>query len=366
MAFEARHCPKEPIPSGFRGNVEGHVRNDSNITVWAISDGRTGNRRQVQALLRALRCEAREFCVELAGPWRWLAPHLRWPWAQALPREIRAALHAPPELVVGCGRASASITAMLRAHVPGCRAIQILDPRIAPKHFDWVIAPAHDGLTAPNCIETLGAMTAVDETWLTDAAHGFPDLAAAPSPRLAVLIGGAHRDWTFDVAALERLLEAAAQWQLATAGSVWLTSSRRTPVQFEARLTAFADAPGRKVYLAPGQIPARSALSVGTATAADLRNPYPGFLALSDALLVTADSVNLASEACATGRPVFVFESARTSGKLARFHAALAARGHARDGARLLDPELPGSWPPPLREAAAVAAMLSGRITLSS
>ncbi len=340
--------------------TKGHVASKANMTAWAISDGRAGNQRQVRALLRALHLEAREFSVTLAAPWRWLAPHLRGPWPLALPGDLRDALGAPPGLVVGCGRASATLTALLRKHVDGCRAIQILDPRIAPRHFDWVIAPAHDGLVAPNSIATLGALNEVDDAWLSRAACDWPGLAAAPSPRLAVLLGGTHQDWDFDAPALDRLLKLVASWQYASGGSVWLTTSRRTPVHSEGRLRTFADARSRSAFFAnPGSSPPQT--SQGHLPQECERNPYAGYLALADCVLVTADSVNLASEACATGKPVFIFESTRARGKLARFHAALAARGHARDSAELLQPET-AHWPPALREAAIVASMLREKL----
>jgi hypothetical protein len=37
-------------------------------------------------------------------------------------------------------------------------------------------------------------------------------------------------------------------------------------------------------------------------------NPYVAMLALADAIVVTSDSVNMVGEACATGRPVLLFE----------------------------------------------------------
>jgi mitochondrial fission protein ELM1 len=59
-------------------------------------------------------------------------------------------------------------------------------------------------------------------------------------------------------------------------------------------------------------------------------NPYPSFIAHADVLIVTADSVNMTSEACATGRPVYVFEAANISNKHARFHEALRRHGATR------------------------------------
>ena len=59
-------------------------------------------------------------------------------------------------------------------------------------------------------------------------------------------------------------------------------------------------------------------------------NPYPQFLAQADALVVTADSVNMTGEAAATGRPVLVFTPSAGSPKFRRFHAALEAHGATR------------------------------------
>lgn len=320
-----------------------------NASTWVISDGRAGNRRQALALARALGVPFREFAIELELPWRWLAPHARWPWPRALPPSLRNALHEPPGVALGCGRAAAFVTALLRERLPGCRAIQILDPRIDLRHFEYVVAPAHDGLDGANAIATLGALNPVDDAWLDAAATAHAALEAGRSPRLALLIGGPQRDWAFDRAALDRLLREAAGWQADHDGSLWLTTSRRTPTAFEPRLREFAAVSPRRMLHVETRGTARHPLQGVTA------NPYPGFLALADAFVVTADSVNLASEACATGKPVFVFEAARARGRLARFHAALESHGHARSLAHFMEKDDHAPWAPALREASVVA-----------
>src|SRR5262249_36397001 len=40
----------------------------------------------------------------------------------------------------------------------------------------------------------------------------------------------------------------------------------------------------------------------------DPDNPYLGFLALADTVIVTGDSMSMIAEACSTGRPVHIFE----------------------------------------------------------
>jgi mitochondrial fission protein ELM1 len=59
-------------------------------------------------------------------------------------------------------------------------------------------------------------------------------------------------------------------------------------------------------------------------------NPYLGFLGLADAIVVTADSVNMAGEAASTGKPVYVFDLPGRAAKFRRFHAALTAAGATR------------------------------------
>lgn len=69
--------------------------------------------------------------------------------------------------------------------------------------------------------------------------------------------------------------------------------------------------------------------------------------------MVTPDSVNLLSEACAAGRPVFTHVERPIRGKLAAFHHELVASGRVRPLKHQ-----PTAWtpPPPVLEAATVAA----------
>ena len=77
-------------------------------------------------------------------------------------------------------------------------------------------------------------------------------------------------------------------------------------------------------------------------------------LAWADRIIVSADSVNMVSEACATGKPVHAFSVEPVRGKLADFHEAL------REGGHLVPLQASASHStPPLRELAAVAARIT-------
>ena len=50
----------------------------------------------------------------------------------------------------------------------------------------------------------------------------------------------------------------------------------------------------------------------------------------SGVVIVTSDSVNMASEACAAGKPVYVYDMPGGSPKFDRFHRAMRERGSTR------------------------------------
>ncbi len=63
-------------------------------------------------------------------------------------------------------------------------------------------------------------------------------------------------------------------------------------------------------------------------------NPYIPLLAHADAIVVTADSVNMVGEAAATGAPILVFEPSGGHAKIGKFLNGLQEHGvvHRFDG----------------------------------
>ena len=60
------------------------------------------------------------------------------------------------------------------------------------------------------------------------------------------------------------------------------------------------------------------------------KNPYPGILGHAVAIVVTSDSVNMASEAAITGKPVLIAEWQAEKGRVKAFHKAMMKAGHTR------------------------------------
>jgi mitochondrial fission protein ELM1 len=317
--------------------------------VWLIDDGIAGNQRQVQALASAMGLVASVRPIELRAPWRWFAPRLVRGTRLALsPAQQREFAPPWPQFAIGCGRQSALLTRVLRAWSGGTTfTVQILDPRIDPTLFDVVIAPQHDGLHGANVMQTLGALNPVDDAWLARAAVEFSTLQQLPQPRTAVLVGGPNRELDLGAAWLDGLVAGLQDLLAREGGSLMITPSRRTPPAWVARLHgAFHNG---CVHFWDG--------------VRDGVNPYAGYLAHADRIVVTPDSVNMLSEACATGKPVFTHLTQGRAGKLAALHATLRAQGRLHD---LAEANISTLAPvPPLRETAAVAEQVWQRFRAS-
>ena len=306
-----------------------------------LTDGHAGNVRQAQSLARALGGDARDVVLAPRAPWRWLSPRMLPGAATAFGPDFADLLRAPPALAIGCGRQAALATRLLRAR--GSRAVQILDPRIDPAHWDLVIAPEHDGLTGANVLTLLGSLNPVDDAWLADARTAFPSSPTLPSPRTAVLLGGDSAHYRFDADAFARL--AMLLDEVAGDGSLLVTTSRRTPATV---IDAVRRRWGQRLH---------SVLWCGPS---DGPNPYAGLLAWADRIVCTPESVNMLSEACGTRVPVQVFEPDRIAGRPHRFLHALRQRGRIRD---LADGPAPFEGEP-LRETTRIATVVRSRLAI--
>lgn len=310
---------------------------------WTLSDGHAGNLRQAVALADALALSpVRSILLETRIPWRWAAPRA-WPGAKhGFGREFAHALHAAPRISIGCGRQAALATRVLRAH--GSQAVQILDPRIDPGHWDVVIAPEHDAVRADNVITLLGSLHPVDDAWLNHAREQFAAFARLPRPRIAVLLGGSSRHARFDRDAFDSLATHLDDVLAREGGSLLLSTSRRTPQEVRDALRMRRIATPHVRWL----------------DASDGENPYAGVLGWADRIVCTPDSVNMVSEACATYAPVFVFDPGRAHGRPRRFLDSLLARGRIR----AMDETLAPFDAEPLRETARVADAVRERLGL--
>ncbi len=305
-----------------------------------MHDGAAGHRQQVLALAHALCPQVREWPLQARALWSWLAPRRLAGAPAAFGPDFEAALATPPALALGCGRRAALATRLLRER--GSRAVQVLNPRLDPALWDVVVAPEHDGLRGANVITLCGSLNSVDAAWLDAARAQFAHFAALPAPRTVVLLGGPTRAVRFDRSAFE-VMTAKLEYTLAReGGSLLVIGSRRTPAELATLSRQYwADTPGLRWF-----------------GVADGANPYSGALAHADRIVCSPDSVNMVSEACATGAPVYVAEPGRATGRVRAYLDELLRRGRIRAQTSALE----AFQAEPLRETARVAAAVRERL----
>ena len=282
-------------------------------STWVLTDGRAGNERQALALARALSsAEPRIWRLDAHAPWRWCAPRRFPASARAFGEEFRRALHEPPQLAIGCGRQAALATRLLGD--AGARSVQILDPRIDPRHWDAVVVPEHDALRGANVVTTVCSLHDVDAESLALARARFPHFGELPSPRTLLLLGGPIVNASLDMAWWKRTAECLRARHQCDGGSISICASRRTPEWLAT--AARADL--------------RGIAGVRWFAAGDGENPYAGLLGWAERIVVSPDSVNMISEAIATPAQVAIASPQCARGRHAQFLQSLVQRGRIR------------------------------------
>ncbi len=389
------NCATSSADETQAGEPSGRASEDgAPLRIWALSDDRAGNAVQARRLAEAT---AKAAAAAGAGTgekavvdaWRLafrpgadLLPAAVWARLgtaavfASLADQEHAALGPAPDLVIGAGRRVAPLVAAIRRAGrgregrPPVRAAQILWPQMPIDDFDRVIAPQHDrlpeavlsGPLSDRLRRPIGALSAPDpETLAAARARPDPRFDALPRPLVGVLVGGPSGSASgsaADAAALAQTLGVLSDLGYGLAGA----GSRRTPPDAAALLGRAVTEKGGFWWGGPedGASPAASAQPGGAGDGGPADNPYTTLLAKADAFIVTADSVNMTTEAASTGRPVYVAAVSGLSAKLLRFHEAMRAGDHARPPYRPLDRGRLDAWRPTrLYEVGAIGAALA-------
>jgi mitochondrial fission protein ELM1 len=276
------------------------------------------------------------------APWKFLPP-LIWPKPLTSLGPSSDPIVPPwPQLLIGTGRLSVPISmAVRRASGGRTFTVQIQSPAVSPRHFNLVVPPRHDRLRGPNVVPSRGALHRVTVGRLAAAAKEFaPMVAHLPRPLVTVLVGGDNGVYKLTADGTRKLAEKLKAMVNNTGAGLAVTPSRRTGSKNEAILrNALADVP--------------AVVWDGTGS-----NPYFGFLGLADAVVATCDSVSMASEAAATGKPVYIVDLDGGSRKFHDFHKGLRDEGITRPFKGTLE-----TWTyAPLDDTAQVAALVHQRL----
>lgn len=279
-------------------------------TLWVLTDGKAGDEVQCLGVAERLGVVPEIRRIAPGPPWSWLMPRGPIDPREAPEREDSPIRPPFPDIVIASGRrAVAYLRAVRKASQGRTFTVFLKDPRIGTSAADLIWVSEHDRLRGGNVLVTVTSPHRLAPTALAAArATPPPALAALPSPRAAVLVGGDSRHHRFrpqDIESFASLLD-----RLAGSGVTLMGSrSRRTPPALDAAVAEIFRRHGGWWWDGTGA------------------NPYVPLLALADTIVATADSTNMIGEAAATGVPILVFEPHGGHGKLAKFLEALKRHG---------------------------------------
>lgn len=267
-------------------------------TVWLMMGHKAGDNSQVLALAEALGWpfDIKRFVyrpyelitnltlgVTLAGVAKAKSSPLGPPW---------------PDLVISAGRRNEPICRWIqkRAQVEGhrVRLVHVGRPWAKLEKFDLIVTtPQYRLPVRPNVLHNGTPLHRItDDRLAREAALWAPRLAHLPRPYFAVAIGGNSGPYSFDRSAAERLARQASELARAAGGSLLVSTSARTPAHTIDTLIEGLTAPAYVFRWA------RNAAE----------NPYFAFLGLAEEIVVTGDSMSMLTEACATRKPVHIFD----------------------------------------------------------
>ena len=227
-------------------------------------------------------------------------------------------------LVISAGT-TAAVPALALAGGIHARTLHILRPSLVPaRSFDALILPLHDvGGKLPRNVLTLPVALGpvAGEALEQSRAELCRRLGVAHLPVerfLALLLGGNSAHYAMEPEPIIHTVRQTVDFARGKGLRLLLTTSRRTPGSIEQALQALALAEADVCYCC---VWGRS----------DAYNPVPAFLHLAGAVLVTEDSVSMASEAVLSGHQPLVhpLRPHGISRKLGRFHSYLYERGLA-------------------------------------
>ncbi|MBX2833101.1 MAG: mitochondrial fission ELM1 family protein [Rhodospirillales bacterium] len=288
--------------------------------IWVLADDRAGNINQAIGVAEALAQPFKRVDIGYTKFAR-LPNIIRRATLIGVDMASRTRLVAPwPDLVIAAGRRTAPVARWIKKQSRGHTKIcQIMRPDSGESTFDLIAVPAHDQMAhRENIVEIAGAPHRVTETrLLVEADKWRPHFKGLPGPRFSVIIGGSTKKTTFTKAMAEELISKVIEAARAVDGSLLVTTSRRTGAENEELIAEKLGASGVPYHLHDWM--------------SKDENPYFGYLALADVLIVTGDSVSMCCEAAAAPGGVYIYAPDGLSGdRHKRLHQSLYDGGYAR------------------------------------
>lgn len=268
-------------------------------TLWVLMDDRMGSVGQARGVLQALGDMVQVVEKKIIyNRWAKLPNTLKGVSLVGLNKKDSDNLQIPfPDLVLSISRRTAPIARWIKKQSNSqTKIIQLIHPgSVGIEDFDLVLVSEHDRhkKSTPNMVYITGCPHRITEKSMQEAHEKWqPIFSQLPQPLTTVIVGGAIKNKAFTAENAQQFGQEIREIHQKTGGSILITSSRRTGAEAE------------KIIMEElRDIPAYTYL-----WGEKKDNPFMGFLACGEKIIITGDSVSMCSEACGSGNPVLIFE----------------------------------------------------------
>ena len=228
-----------------------------------------------------------------------------------------------PDLVLTIGRRPSMAGRWLAEQAGGrTKLVLVGKPSGSIEPYDLVIVSAEAFLPPSPRVMTIDLpLMRVDPAAVAaEAGLWRTRLRDLPRPWVAFLLGGPTGPFRYDDVLVDRVLSGAREVSETAGGTPFFVTSRRTPASVVQRLRRELP-PAARLYAWGDE---------------EAGNPYLALLGMADALLVTADSISMLTEAARLGRPLSVIPvSTPGLGRLDQWRRELVQRIFRGRAARL-------------------------------
>ncbi len=265
---------------------------------WSLMDNRRGSVGQALGIINALNEDLFEIeeknleYTKFAGLPNWI----RCRSLLGLTKQSAEQINPPfPDYVLSISRRTVPVARYIKKHSPKTKLIQLMHPgKTGLKDFDLVIVPEHDkNKTQSNNIHyIIGCPHRITPEFLKKEYEKWnASFSNLPKPLTAVIIGGAIKNKPFSAENALALGQALKTLKENIGGSLLITTSRRTGEK------------AQKIIMEQIKDIPQYTFLWGDKS----ENPYGGYLACADNLVVTGDSVSMCCEASGTDKPLWIF-----------------------------------------------------------
>lgn len=286
-------------------------------TIWVIADDRPGNANQAIGIAEASNLP---FIQKNIHYTKHSSLHNAIKGKSLLGIDIAKSdsLTAPwPDIVIAAGRRTAPIARYIKKQSNNKTFItQIMWPGFPYHDVDLIATPTHDNITLNHrIIQTIGAPHRVTQSRLKEEKKKWEkQFTELPKSKIAILVGGTAGKHIFTTEHASQLAEYINTLAKKNNAGILITTSRRTSDEATKILKNTIQEP--RIFHQWGD---------------QGDNPFFGFLACSDTIIVTGESMSMCSESCASGKPVYIFAPpSLITSKHALLHQALYEQNYAQ------------------------------------